>query len=233
MQFCDEVLFVGREGVFEEPEWLRGRVRFLGPLDRPSAYGADGRARARSELGIDPGAYVLGVFPGSWTERGDEFREAAIQAYDAIAGSKALVWIAGRQFDSVVEGLGERPACVVFRQYDNMDRAMSACSVGITRANRVSTLELVHRGVPAIAISWRLNPADDQAIEGVAGVQIVPGTALVDGALTEAIREAHPPDGPAAFATFAQCAAAIARGLPDAGENPCSTNAPAAETSAE
>ena len=225
IHFCDEVLFVGRKGVFEEPEWLSGRVLYLGPLDRPSAYGADGRARARSELGIDPDAFVLGVFPGSWVERGDEFCAAVIDAYDGLPEPKALIWIAGQQFDSVVERLGGRSACRVFRQYDDIDRAMSACAVGITRGSRGSTLELVNRGVPAIVVSWGLNPADDQAVEGLPGVRIVPGFDLPNGSLPEAIRDARPPERPLAFASFMECAAAIAAHLPAV--------APAAETSAE
>jgi UDP-N-acetylglucosamine:LPS N-acetylglucosamine transferase len=233
IHFCDEILFVGREGVFEEPEWLNGRVRYLGPLDRPSAYGADGRARARGEFGIEPGAFVLGVFPGSWVERSEEFCDAVIDAYDGLPEPKALIWIAGREFDSIVERLDGRSACLVFRQYDNMDRAMSACSVSITRGSRGSTLELVNRGVPAIAVSWRLNPADDQAIEGLPGVRIVPGVDLLKGRLAEAVRDARPPDRPLAFSSFAECAAAIATHLPAAGAGPLSTAPPAAETSAE
>jgi hypothetical protein len=215
LHFADEILFVGRPGRFEEPEWVRGKVRYLGPLAARPAYGPAGRRRAREELGIDPAAFVLGVFPGSWTDYQAEFSAAVLRAFDALdIAPKALVWIAGPTFDDVAARTAGRAACLVFRAYSEMSRAMSACDVGVTRANRVSTLELVNCGVPAVAVTWGLNPADDRAIGDTPGVTLVRGEDLPDGRLAGLVRNAEPPDSGIRFATFADCAAAIARRLP-------------------
>jgi hypothetical protein len=215
LQFADEILFVGRPGKFEEPDWVRGKVRYLGPLAPPSSYGPGSRCRAREELGLDSTAFILGVFPGSWTEYASEFSTAVLTAFDAIEISpKGLVWIAGPTLEDVAARTAGRASCLVFRSYPEMSQAMSACDVGITRANRVSTFELVNCGVPVIAITWGLNPADDRAIDDAPGVTLVRGEELAGGRLAKIIRNAEPPGSGIVFGTFADCAAAIARRLP-------------------
>src|SRR5262249_61499118 len=108
----------------------------LGPVVSTSRYGMDGTARARSELGIARDAFVIGVFPGSWTEHRREFSTMVIGAFERLnAPLRTLLWVAGPDHEEISARLAGHVNAHVFHRYWDVDRLMSASDVGITRAN--------------------------------------------------------------------------------------------------
>jgi hypothetical protein len=189
LKFADEVLFIGREGIFEEPPWLRGKVRYLGPVLRKFRYSRSDRARARAEIGIPDDALVVSVFPGSWTEAETPILELVVTAFDALDGQpRRLLWLAGSDAALVGERLAGREDALVFERCWDIDRLMSATDVAITKMNRMTIFELHHLTVPTIGLSFDLNPIDDRAVHGLDGVLRLPVAGLTPGGLSSAVR---------------------------------------------
>ncbi len=190
LRFADEVLFLGRPGVFAEPSWLRDKVRYIGPVLRNFSYGPEDRLRARAELDIPEGAFVVSVFPGSWLEAETPLLDLVTAAFDNLECTpKKLIWLGGQDSVLVQSRLAGRDA-LVFDRYWEIDRLMVASDVAITKMNRMTIFELHHLCVPTLALSWDLNPIDDRAVEGVTGIPGLAAAGLDALALTQAIRNA-------------------------------------------
>jgi UDP-N-acetylglucosamine:LPS N-acetylglucosamine transferase len=192
LKFADQILFLGREGVFDELPWVKGKVHYIGPVLRPFTYQPGDRERARRDLGVASEAFVIGVFPGSWAEDMAPILDSVTQAFhDLPAPPPAkLVWVAGADFELVRTRFVGHCDVLVYEQYWEIDRLMVASDVAITKANRMSVFELIYFGVPVIAISFDLNPTDDRAISGIEAVLPLPGKNLSGAMLGDAIRRA-------------------------------------------
>jgi UDP-N-acetylglucosamine:LPS N-acetylglucosamine transferase len=99
---------------------------------------------------------------------------------------------------------------------------MAAADVAITKANRKTVFELRHIGLPVVAVSWGLNPIDDQAIRSMDGVQVLGARELAADGLASAmetaagrLRSLPPRPDPRAAET---CARLIAKALKPDGE---------------
>jgi lipid A disaccharide synthetase len=85
-------LFIDEPGIFEEPEYLKGKVKYVGPVLRKFEYTRKDRDRARTELGIPLDATVIGVFPGSWTEEKAPIFDLVMGAFELLeAEPKRLI----------------------------------------------------------------------------------------------------------------------------------------------
>ena len=188
LKFADEIVFTGRQGVFEEPPWVRGKIRYVGPVLRQFSYGRADRLRARAELGIAADALVVSVFPGSWTEAETPVLDLVIGAFETGRdGARRLIWVAGTDAALIGERLAGRDYALVFDRCWEIDRLMAATDVAITKTNRTTIFELHHLGVPTIAVSFGLNPIDDQAVSGLVGVLRLPAEGLTSEALAAAM----------------------------------------------
>ena len=163
LKFADDILFIGHPGVFEEPAWLKERIRYVGPVLRDFQYTRDDRERARRELRIPMEAMVISVFPGSWTEEQAPILELVHDAYELLQNPiKRLIWLAGDEYELIARRFEGREDVRVIRHDWTIDRLMAATDVALTKANRKTVLELEHLGVPSIALSFGLNPIDDK-----------------------------------------------------------------------
>lgn len=161
LKFAQVILFLDDPGIHSVPEFLRGKVRYLGPQVRSFGYTRDDRARARRELGIAPGAIVIGVFPGSWTEDRAPIAERVIAAFDALPSPKHLLWLAGTDQALISRRLDSRENVTVADRDWTIDRWFSACDLAITKVNRKTVVELAALGIRTISISYGLNPIDE------------------------------------------------------------------------
>jgi len=66
--------------------------------------------------------------------------------------------------------LAGREDVLVIERCWEIDRLMAATDVAITKMNRITIFELHQLMVPNIALSFDLNPIDDQAVSGLEGV---------------------------------------------------------------
>src|SRR5712692_3662651 len=121
--FADQVLFIDSKGVFDEPPSAAGKVQYLGPQVRKFEYRRADRPRARRELGIDPAATVIGMFPGSWTEAMAPLADRLLAAFDrARLPAKHLLWLAGQDVDLIRHRLKGRSDVTVIGADWRIDR---------------------------------------------------------------------------------------------------------------
>jgi predicted glycosyltransferase len=176
LQFAEEVLFLGAEGVFPEPPWLSGKTRYVGTIMRDFQYTAADQRRARTELGIPQEATVVAVFPGSWREERTPLADAVLEAFECLPGdSKRLIWVAAADHGLIARRTAGRNDVLVFDYYRDIDRLMVAANVAITKTNRKTVFELRHLNVPTIAVTYGLNPPDDVAVSSLKGVARLQG----------------------------------------------------------
>ena len=168
LEYADEIIFTGREGVFDEPVQVRGRVNYVGPVFRPFQYSKLDRSRAREELGLHQHALVISVMPGSWTEQQAPMFRLVTSAVEKLdADNQSLIWIAGQDYDDLHTQASESRYVSVARMGPCIDRLMVASDLVITKANRLTCLELSMLAVPSISISYGLNPPDDKVVSTI------------------------------------------------------------------
>jgi UDP:flavonoid glycosyltransferase YjiC (YdhE family) len=161
LRFADRILFLDEPGIYEEPEWVRGRVEYLGPLIRKFRYSGADRGRAREELDINAGTFVIVVLPGSWREAESPILDLVVAAFDLLPdASKRLIWMASDDRDLIREKVGAR-ADIDVRGYEpEIDRILIASDVAITKGTRRTLFELASLGIPSVSLVCIENPID-------------------------------------------------------------------------
>lgn len=215
LNYADEIVFLDEAGIFPEPPQAQGRVRYVGPILRPSSYTRQDRPRARQELGVPPDQLVIAVLPGSWTEQRAPIFELVAAAFELLpARSKTLLWIAGEDYADLEKEARNRPGIVIRKQDWQMDRLMVASDVAITKATRQTALELAALGVPSISLSHGLNRIDDIRVKHIASntalrAKEVEPTVLA-ATITSIVKAPEPQHAPAATASRAAQGRALA-----------------------
>jgi UDP-N-acetylglucosamine:LPS N-acetylglucosamine transferase len=163
LQYSDEILFIDEAGIYEEPAYLKGKIRYVGPVLRDFEYRRADRARAREELDLPPEGPVISVFPGQWSnEERAPLADLLLPAFEALESpDKRLIWLAGDDCDLLRERTRDLPG-VIIKEYDwQIDRLMVASDLAITKTNRKTAQELAALGVPSLSVSYGLNPICD------------------------------------------------------------------------
>ncbi len=174
LKFADTVLFTGRCGVFEEPLWLKGKVKYVGPVLRTFRYTRENRLRLRAELKIPESAFVVSVFPGSWDEAQTPAADLIANAFDALPfEEKRLLWVEGKDPEGIGYRLQGREGIEVLPFSFEIDRLMCVSDVAVTKSNRMTVFELDALGIPSLALSYGLNALDEQAITGLPTVRVL------------------------------------------------------------
>lgn len=173
LKCADEILFMDEPGHFDEPPWVKGRVKYVGPVLRNFEYTHEDRPRARHELGIPPDATVISVFPGSWTEEEVPIMDMVLGAYDRLTNkTKRLVWVAGSGIDLLRNRVSGRQDVILRGRDWQIDRIMVASDVAITKATRVTSIELASFGIPSVALCPGVNRGDEARIRRID--QVIP-----------------------------------------------------------
>jgi len=170
LRYADEIVFIDESGVFEEPPFLKDKVRYVGPFVRDFTYTTNDRTRARSELGLPPGAVIVLVLPGNWfnEERAPAF-DLVIPAFHSLTNrDKLLIWFAGQDYHALQVRAATYPRVMVKDVDWQIDRWMVACDVAITKSTRKTSLELASLGVPSVSLSYGLNFVDDVRVSRIA-----------------------------------------------------------------
>jgi hypothetical protein len=166
VRYAEQVLFIGNPGIFQEPEYLRGRVRYMGNLVRPFEYTLSDRFKARDELSISNATLLVSVIPGAWAHEGRApIVDLVVSAFrDIPVSDKRLVWIGGSDYASLCGRSGDYSFLKVYPHHHPIEQLMVASDVVITKANRGTTIELDELGVLSISLSFGLNPVDDMIV---------------------------------------------------------------------
>lgn len=162
LEFAEEVIFTGDAGVFTEPPALQHLIRYVGPAVRPLKYRRSDRDKARQELKLPLDGTVVSCMPGNWTESGSPIADVLIAAFDQLPVSgRFLIWLAGRDFESLHSRLGTRSDIFVVKESWDIDCLMVASDVVVTKSNRMTLHELHALGIPSLALSHGANWPDD------------------------------------------------------------------------
>ena len=190
LEAANEILFIDEPGAFEEPAYLRDRIRYVGAVLRDREYGPGDRARARKELGVEEGQLAIGVFvhPGRRGETVAPVCGLLLTALDRIAAPQKLFWLSGAD-DVLAESLKRRRDAVILGPTAPFDRLMAACDLAFTKGNRNIVLELATFGVPTISFSHGLNRIDDIRTSRVEGNSTLAAARLTAETLAEYIRQ--------------------------------------------
>jgi UDP-N-acetylglucosamine:LPS N-acetylglucosamine transferase len=188
LAYADEIVFLDDAGIFPEPVQAKGRVRYVGPVLRPSSYTRQDRARARQDLGIPAEQIVISVLPGSWTEEKAPIFSLVVAAFDLLPErSKTMIWIAGEDYAVLENQAGGRTGLIIQKREWQMDRLMVATDVAVTKATRQTAMELAALGIPSISLSHGLNRIDDIRVKHIPSNTALEAKELDAGTLASAI----------------------------------------------
>lgn len=166
--FADRVFFLAKRGLHAEPPSVKGKVEYLGPALREFAYGRRDRLRARAELQLPADATIITVLPGSWTEAMAPCFDPVMAAFDSLKQpSKHLVWLAGTDEHLLKQRVSGRNNITVLGADWQIDRLMVASDLAITKANRMTVIELAALGIRTLSLSHGLNPVDERCVAGL------------------------------------------------------------------
>ncbi|MEZ5354591.1 MAG: hypothetical protein R2762_18315 [Bryobacteraceae bacterium] len=196
LRLADRILFLDDPGIYEEPEWVRGRVDYLGPVVRKFRYARADRERAREELHIPAEAFVVAMLPGSWREASAPAMELVLGAFDMLRDPvKRLVWLAGEDGGLIRERTAGRTDVDVRGYEPEIDRIMVAADVAVTKGTRKTLFELGSLGVASVSLDCSDNPIDRvraRRFEGNEALAADTGVAGLAAAITTA-RERNVP----------------------------------------
>ena len=191
--YADQVLFLARRGLHVEPPAVRGKVKYLGPALRPFTYRRRDRRKARAELGLAADGAVITVLPGSWTEAMAPAYEAVVTAFDRLKQpSKHLVWLAGADEELLKQRVNNRPDITILGSDWQIDRLMVASDLVITKANRMTVIELASLGIRTLSLSYGLNPVDEKCVADLEGNETIAISALTTAQLRLALARPEP-----------------------------------------
>lgn len=164
LSYADHVIFMEKEGIFPEPQKIRGKVRYVGPVLRDLQVSQDDRPRIRADLGLKPEDHVILVAPGHFsTADAAACSRMIVHAFRrSQLPSKKLVWILNGIERALVDDLiEEKDEISVYEPMQHIERLMIACDVAITKGTYNTTMELFALGIPTISLSSGLNFVDD------------------------------------------------------------------------
>ncbi len=192
LSYADEILFLDKKGVYEEPTRAEGRVRYASPVLRDFTYNPADRTRARRELGLPVDAVVVSVIvpPGRRIERVAPVFDAVLDAFLLLPSApKRLVWLAAEDAEALRIATTGLPDVIVKESDEPFDRLMVASDLAITKGNRNIVMELAVLGIPTISITHHLNRIDDFRTPQIDTNRTVPCEDLDAARLCKLMRE--------------------------------------------
>jgi UDP-N-acetylglucosamine:LPS N-acetylglucosamine transferase len=190
LRYAEEIIFTAQQGLYTEPPYLRGKVRYVGRAVREFEYTAIDRCRARAELAIPQDATVALCQPGAWAESQMPFADLLATAWNSLEPlPRLLIWLAGGDYESLTARFKERADIRILKEDWKIDRLMVASDVLITKANRMTVYEAAAIGLPSISISSFVNWPDDVAVARVSSNTPVLRDTMTPDALAKLIVE--------------------------------------------
>lgn len=157
------VLFLGDQGVFDEPSYLEQKVEYIGPVVRDFEYHIQDRERARQELGMGEDITVVAVLPGGWaTEKRAPLFDLLLPAFlELKMAKKLLFWVAGDDCEKLMNRTKGIPEVRIVKKLWPIEQLMVASDLVVTKGNRVTVMEASQLGVRSISLSYGMNPVED------------------------------------------------------------------------
>lgn len=190
LQYADEILFMDDQGSYDEPPYLVGKIRYIGPVFRHLTYSPQDAGALREEWGVSRDATVVLVAPGG----AGIHSESRAPLFDLVSGAfqmlpsadKHLIWIAGESDYGSLANKSRRCSNIrVIRPHGNFTATLLASNLVVTKSNRITVLESCAFGIPSISISYGINPIDDWRVGRVPGHCALKARGISQSALKE------------------------------------------------
>jgi len=167
LQYAEEILFLDEPGYYDEPAYLKGKIRYCGSVFRNLAIDEADRLLWRSRRNIPVDSTMILVVPGG-AESQSEIRaplyDLVLDAFDVLPSiNKRLVWVVGKpDYDILSARSRERLDITILEpDYDDITSTLATADVVITKENCISLAECGALGVPSISISFAGNTIYD------------------------------------------------------------------------
>ena len=158
----DHVLFLEEQGHFLTPDYLQGKIHYVGPVLRRFCCVPDDRRRLRIECGAPPEETIIVLFPGTGSGWQEPIFNLILEAFDALPRKrKRLIWVAGEDFDRISLLCSRHNGITVLQSVLCPEHLMAASDLAITAGTYNVGKELGALGVPSISLSVGKNPIDD------------------------------------------------------------------------
>ena len=162
LDYASRVLFMENAGLFEEPETVRGRVTYCGPVLRRLVNDPAASSTFRQRLGLRSTDTLVTVLPGSPSEAREPILDLVVEGYKRMTYKPdCLMWIAGRDVRLVSERLRVLENVVVLESTPQIDIIIQASDVIITKGTYNTTREIAAFGHRSISLSHERNWVDD------------------------------------------------------------------------
>lgn len=161
--YAEIVIMLAEPGWFDEPPYLKQKIKYVGSMVREFKYHKHDREKARQELGMGNDLTVLSVLPGGWaTEQREPVAELLLPAFARLEkGKKLLCWVAGNDFAALSDCVNNMNDVRVHPKLWPIEQLMVASDLIITKGNRITIMEASELGIPTISLSHGSNPIDD------------------------------------------------------------------------
>jgi UDP-N-acetylglucosamine:LPS N-acetylglucosamine transferase len=165
LRYSETIIFLDDPGYFDEPEFLREKIHYVGPVLRDITLSRADRVSARKDLGLSCEQPIILVLPSGSVTASEE--KAPIftlisQAIQLIDRPITTIWVLSETEQEMIKTQSKHVTDALFvRPRLDIERLMIAADIAITKATRKTTLELNALGIPSISISYGLNPIDD------------------------------------------------------------------------
>lgn len=192
LECADHTIFLDDAGLYDEPGVVKGKITYAGPVFRQFKSKSSDREHVRKLMGCSQDCFIVLVIPGAASASAEvnaPVFQLVISAFDRVAeAKKLLIWIAEGQEAEMLRSMSNgRTDVQISAPTEDIDILMAASDLGITKANRITALELWALGVPSISISYGLNPIDDYRVIQIRTNRFLRGRGLRPDLLTQAM----------------------------------------------
>jgi hypothetical protein len=166
---ADHIVFMEEQGIFPEPEFIKGRIKYIGPIMRRMSCTSNDRIDTRLKLGYSDDEAVISVIPGAWANelRAPVF-DLVLSAFQSIRDQKLrLNWLAGDDFQQLRARCSGVSNIHILKSYEPTEELIVASDLIITKGNRGTTLEASYLGIPSISLSEGQNPVDEMILNRI------------------------------------------------------------------
>jgi len=168
LRYADQVLFLDDAGYYDEPPYLKNRVKYFGYITEDISAVLP-KEDCRRSLSIPLDATVVLCAPGGapmFSEERTPFSDLLLRAFDLLPMPlKRLLWVCSDpDFSSLASKVGDRDDILLMKPHATFANTLQAADLLITKGNRGALFEGETLGIPSLSASFGVNPIDDYRV---------------------------------------------------------------------
>jgi UDP-N-acetylglucosamine:LPS N-acetylglucosamine transferase len=194
LRYARSTIFMDDPGYYDEPDVIRGKIKYVGPVIRDLNLTEGNQRNARIELGLPRDRPIVMVLPGgssASSEANSPLFDLVSGAIDLLDQNALTIWIdSAKDRQAIVSRIATRTDFLIVETRFDIEKFMVAADVVITKGTRKTSIELNALGIPSISISHGLNPIDDYRVLRIKTNRALRARGLTTSSLSLHISEA-------------------------------------------